>query len=516
MSGIPESPEETLATAGVIFERYGADESGLMRHNGTTAAEVLELDPHDPLRIARLFVQRKYTRYGIRTLHHHLGTFHVWNGRCYAPLNLAEVRSAVYDFLECASRQTIKGEPAPLKPNRVLVSNVIDALQAVTNLPAAIRPPAWLQGAPASAAAAEIVPCANGLLHLPTGKLLPPTPTFFSLNAVDFDFDKHAPQPERWLKFLTSLWPDDPEAINALQEWFGYLLTTDTRQQKILLIVGPKRSGKGTLARVLTALIGQPNVCAPTLATLAQNFGLSPLIGKQLAIIADARLGARTDQHAVAERLLSISGEDGITIDRKYIEPWTGHLSTRFAILTNELPRLADVSGALVSRFIILTLRHSFLGREDLGLTERLLQELPGIMNWAIEGWRRLRERGYFVQPGSSDDAIQELEDLGSPIGAFLRECCEVAPGKTVNCALLFAHWCVWCEDQGRDHPGTVQSFGRDLRTAVPSLRTVQPRSLGAERGRRYEGIGLQTDLPTGVTVRAEAIVDAKSRGSAV
>jgi putative DNA primase/helicase len=516
MSGIPESPEEKLIRAGVVVEHYDPGETKGTLRNGTTAAEPLELDPHDPLRIARLLVQRNYTRDGIRTLHHHMGTFCGWNERRYAFLELLEIRSAVYSFLEGALRRTNKGGLTPLKPNMVLVSNVIDALQAVTNLPAVVRPPVWLQGALASASAAEIVPCANGLLHLSTGKLLPPTPTFFSLNAVGFDFDEYAPPPDLWLGFLSSLWPDDPEAIETLQEWFGYLLTTDTRQQKILLIVGPKRSGKGTLARVLTALIGQPNVCAPTLATLAQNFGLSPMIGKQLAIIADARLGARADQHAVAERLLSISGEDGITIDRKFIEPWTGRLSARFAILTNELPRLADVSGALVSRFIVLTLRHSFLGREDLGLTERLLQELPGIMNWAIEGWHRLRKRGYFVQPGSSEDAIQELEDLGSPVSAFLREWCEVAPGKIVNCALLFAHWRVWCEDQGRDHPGTVQSFGRDLRSVVPGLATVNRRASGDERERHYEGIGLHADIPTGVRVRAEAAAEAKSGKSAI
>ena len=104
------------------------------------------------------------------------------------------------------------------------------------------------------------------------------------------------------------------------------------------------------MGRVLTALLGKSNVCAPTLASLSQCFGLWPLIGKQLAIISDARLGGRADQQAIAERLLSISGEDGITIDRKYLVQWTGRLTTRFVIMTNELPRITDASGALASR----------------------------------------------------------------------------------------------------------------------------------------------------------------------
>ena len=102
-------------------------------------------------------------------------------------------------------------------------------------------------------------------------------------------------------------------------------------------------------------------------------------------------------------------------------------------ILTNELPRIADSSGALASRFHRPDAHKSFYGREDHDLTGRLLGELPGILNWSIEGWERLRDRGRFQQPASSAEAIQELEDLGSPIGAFIRERCTVAPGRSVQ-----------------------------------------------------------------------------------
>ena len=120
----------------------------------------------------------------------------------------------------------------------------------------------------------------------------------------------------------------------------GYILGGDTSQQKIPLFVGPKRAGKGTIARVLTGLLGAHNVAAPTLASLSTNFGLSPLIGKPLALISDARLSGRSDSSVVVERLLSISGEDSLTIDRKYLDQWTGRLPTRLALMTNELPQL--------------------------------------------------------------------------------------------------------------------------------------------------------------------------------
>ena len=187
----------------------------------------------------------------------------------------------------------------------------------------------------------DLIACANGLLRLSTRELIPHTPTLFSENALTFNYDPEALDPVEWLAFLNSIWGDDREAIDTLQEMFGYLLTADTRQQKIFLVVGPKRAGKGVIARVLTAVLGQDNVCGPTLGTLGQNFGLQTLIGKRAAIIADAELGGRADQQSIAERLLGISGEDATTIDRKFLPAWSGRLSTRFLILTNELPRLA-------------------------------------------------------------------------------------------------------------------------------------------------------------------------------
>ncbi|MGV7240926.1 hypothetical protein [Caballeronia sp. M23-90] len=110
-------------------------------------------------------------------------------------------------------------------------------------------------------------------------------------------------------------------------------------------------------------------------------------------------------------------------------------------MLSNELPRLNDASGALSSRFVIVTLQNSFLGKEDHGLKDRLLGELPGIFNWAIQGWRDLNQRGYFVEPASSRDAVEELAALTSPTRRFVGNRCTVGPGKTVGVGDIYAAW---------------------------------------------------------------------------
>jgi len=324
------------------------------------------------------------------------------------------------------------------------------------------------------------------VLHLPTMARIEPTPQLFVTSALDFDYDPDAPPPTRWLEFLDQVLPVDPESVRLLQTWFGYVLTGNTSLQKMLMLVGPRRSGKGTVARVLARLVGTENVCGPTTSSLAGQFGLQPLIGKSLAIVSDARF---CGEHVpiVVERLLCISGEDALTVDRKFLGGATLKLGVRFAFLTNELPKLTESSGALAGRFLIVRFAQSFYGREDPFLTEKLLQELPGILKWAIEGWQRLRSDGRFIEPSSSRSAVEELEDLLSPVGAFVRERCLVGPQYRRRLSDLYAAWSQWCAANGRDHAGTVQGFGRDLAAAVPGARTRRHNVTG----RFIEGVGL-------------------------
>ena len=259
------------------------------------------------------------------------------------------------------------------------------------------------------------------------------------------------------------------------------------------MIVGPKRCGKGTILRVLRALVGLMNVAAPTLSSLGERFGLWPLIGKSIAAISDARLSGRSDQAAIIERILSITGEDAQTIDRKRLAPVTVKLSTRFVIVSNELPRLSDASGAFVGRTILLRLTESFFGREDRQLTDKLLTELPGILLWSIAGWQSLNERGYFQQPDTGLERLQQFTDLCSPIGAFVSERCHVDAEASVAVDDLYAEWQRWNHVGGKTHTTDKAVFGRDLVAFLPSVQRRR-RRIGedGERVPVYEGIALR------------------------
>jgi putative DNA primase/helicase len=423
--------------------------------------------PGEPMPNARLFLEHKYGHQDRCLLIHQGGQFYSWDGTCWPALDDPMLRAELYKWFDTKTYLSKDGEK-PFAPTTSKIANLMGATEALTIIDSSILTPAWLT--PGDYSADELISCANGLVHWPSRTLTEHRPGYYAHHSLPFAFDPTAAPPVKWLAFLGELWGGETETIGTLQEMFGYLVSGDTSQQKMFLMVGPKRGGKGTIARVLTQMIGRHNVAGPTLASLGTNFGLQDLIGKPVAVISDARIGPKSDASVIAERLLSISGEDLQNVDRKYQTPWSGYLPTRFVILTNELPRFTDSSGALASRFIVLMLHKSFYGRENPALTEELCEELPGIFNWALDGLQSLRARKRFQQPQSSQDAIQELEDLASPVGAFIRDCCSLGPDKSIEVDALYRRYQKWCEHTGRG-ASNRQVFGRDLRASRPEIK---------------------------------------------
>ena len=438
----------------------------------------------DPATEAQAFLETGMAD-GVYRLQFWRGGFQRWANGQYAEVPYAEVRG--FTIRNLNERFTRLGA--------VMTSDVLDQIKALSLLRSQIEPPAWIEGAKGWRPD-EVLSTPTGLVHLPSfieghdKYIIPATPKFFTFSAIDYPFAADPPTPTTWQWFLNCLFGDDAESIELLREWFGLSLLPVTRYQKILFIVGPKRSGKGTICRVLTRLVGAGNVCNPTLGSLADRFGLWSIIGKLLAIVSDARLSGRNDQAPIVERLLSISGEDSQTIDRKNLPPWNGKLQARFVICTNEVPRLNDTSGALASRMLVLQLRESFFGTEILDLTDKLIAELPGILRWAIDGWRLLREHGRFTEPASSIAVAGELADLGSPVGVFVREKCRVDSESTIPRSVLYGAYQDWCKAAGRQHFEDEAGFGRLLRATVSSLRDSAPRINGKPL-RHYVGIDL-------------------------
>ncbi len=490
---LPDLPDETKCGADDFLVHYSAGEFRKLLNEAIESEPIEAIEVKVPANqldpateVAEML--EGITQDGVCRLRFWRGSFYLWSKGAYREKDAAQVRSEVVQYLNQHARNL----------STAVVANMLDQMRAQTMLSHDMDAPAWLAGKhdwPAN----ELLVAQNGIYHLPSlvdGKPchIDPTPQLFSTIALEYDLAADAKRPDAFLSFLEQLWPDDPLSIATLQELLGYLISGNTKQQKIAFLVGPKRSGKSTIGRIIQQLVGPKNTATPTLATLGMDFGLWSLVGRSVAIIADARISGRSDRAIVTERLLSISGEDHLDIHRKYLQPLTAvKLPTRLVLLSNELPRLVDASGALASRMIVLRMQRSWYGSEDTGLFDRLLPEMPGILLWAIGGWKRLRDRGHFIQPESGRELLEDMYELSSPITAFVDACCELGPEHRIPRNELYERYTEWCEEGGKMRCADQAGFGRDLRAAFSTLGSEYPR-IGGKRVRCYSGINLRME----------------------
>jgi putative DNA primase/helicase len=463
--------------------------------------------PSSPMAVAR--VLEPELRVGADfTLRNWRGGWWQWHTSHWAEIEPLALRKRLYVWTEHAVFMTTTKngpEDRSWSPDQKKVANLADALASIVLLDRNVQVPSWLSAGHEDTGA--VVACRNGLLKLDGRVLMPHDPGYFNLVAVPFDYDAAATEPREWLKFLATLWPGGGDGqVAALQEWFGYVISGRTDMQKIFAIIGPPRSGKGTIATVLTALAGAANVAGPTLASLAMQFGLQPLLGKSLALISDARIGRSADTAIIVERLLTISGEDVLSIDRKHKEAWEGRIPARLMLLSNELPRFSDSSGTIATRFVVAETVTSFLGREDRALRARLMAELPGILNWALAGLERLLAQGRFTDTAVSVEAVEIMRLTASPYAPFVDEQCVVGPQYEVAVDALWQAWKLWCFNNDREKAGVKQWLGRDLKSVVPGLHVVQPRDPDTRKQyRAYRGLGLRVDYPVAARALDEA-----------
>lgn len=502
---MPDDPPPDLENIAHKIDRaqvkLAAKDEAARVDEGASAGDVdndaVILNPQAPLENARALLRARFERDGHRIVHHHGGQLFVWEGARYKARGVQAIENEIYEYLEGTLSWKGKGDAkrlGPFNPERAHVGNVMHALSAVTNQEDGSEP-RWLQPQPGDLPATELLACANGLLHLPTRQLLPHSPRFFNLAAVPYAFDPSA-KASKMPKFLNEIFPGDQESIDTLQELCGYFLTPDVRLHKIAMFIGKPRSGKGTVGRVLQKLLGDDNVVTPSLSGLGTNFGLAPFIGKRLAFVPDARFPKRSDQQVMlAERLVSISGEDAQTIDRKNKDVWTGTLTTRFLLSSNDVPKIKDVSGALAERFLLLNFQQSFAANPNRNLTNELLAELPAILNWALDGLDRLRARGDFIQPKSAAATKAALQEATSAVTGFVRERCNLDPSKSTKRKDVFDAWNAFCVANGIDEHGSMSDFSNELYSAF-GIEWKQE-TKGQLRGDRvYTGIELRRAQP--------------------
>jgi putative DNA primase/helicase len=352
-----------------------------------------------------------------------------WNGAFYDKAPEQRMIDMACEYLDKAQSKSGEEGLVRFKPTTRDVAALMTFLRSNVGLDDRVAPPKWLDER-TSPCADNLLAFRNCLVDITTGKTYPHEPWLWMHDGVDFDYDPKARCP-RWAKFLRELFPHDEEARETIEEQLGYGMTIDNQFEKAALWIGDPRSGRGTLAHIQELLVGINGHTSLNIHTWHKNENSRQgMIGKRAGIFHDVRLKpAKQYGHTgydaggvdseSQQLLLELISGDLTEIGRKYLDAWKGKPFVKFILISNKVPNFNDE--VLVTRFIVIEFKESFLNREDPTLKRTVLpSELPGIANRCLAAYRRLLRRGRFVQPTSGLLLLQKVKAAVNSWAAFM------------------------------------------------------------------------------------------------
>jgi putative DNA primase/helicase len=312
----------------------------------------------------------------------------------------------------------------------------------------------------------------NGLLNWQTGELHPHSPLRLSTIQVPVNYDPNQ-QITLIKEFFKSVVPED--TVDTMAELFGYCLVPTTKYHKAFMFTGEGSNGKSTVIDLLTTFIGEDNITNITLQDLEKNrFKVAQLNGKLLNTFADLSYQALE----TSGMFKSIVSGDRISAEYKGKDAFDFRPFARLVFSANEVPTSRDVSKAFFRRWIIVPFPYTFDSSnpsarpKDPNLLEKLTTEesLSALLNFALDGLRRLEEQGSFTENASTKLALEKYKKESDNVALFLEEMCVQASYALCSTKQLFAEYESWCEESGLKSLGRIR-FNKRLQDHIPTLR---------------------------------------------
>ena len=328
----------------------------------------------------------------------------------------------------------------------------------------------------------ELLCVANGTLDLRTGELRESRPEDFITVQVPVAYDPSASCP-RWMQFTTEVWPC-PENIDLryyIRQFVGYCVTGRINAQTFHVLWGSGANGKSVFIAVLRGLLGgYIKEAAPSTFVQGRHpdpnrHGLAALKGARVVTTTEVRGDGVLDLATVK----ATTGGDEVTCRHLYGNFFSYVPTFKPILVCNAKPRIKEDSQGVWRRLRLVPFTESFEGdRCDPDLTRKLLAELPGIMNWALDGLKSLRS-GWLV-PVAIRAATNDYRADESPLATFLDERYDTSTKEWQSSAAIYAAFKKWQEERG-DRPWTRRAVGNAL-----SGHGIEAGKKGKDRTRGY------------------------------
>lgn len=300
----------------------------------------------------------------------------------------------------------------------------------------------------------DLLNCRNGVLNLRTGALSPhdPSQRFTHCTAVDY---KPAADQSVWVQWLSET-VSNPDAIAWLQKAVGYSLTGHTREEILIYLYGPPRSGKGAFTETLLAMLGSPLAKEINFGTFTaqrtgdtQNFDLAPLKPCRLVAASESNAYERFNEAKVK----AITGGNEIYCAFKHRTHFGYRPQFKIWLSSNHQVNADPDDDAVWGRLRLIEFPHSHLGREDKRLKERLRSPsvLEGVLVWAVQGamqWYELGSQG-LSEPASSLALKQVQRETLDAVGMWVDERCEIGSHHFTGGGELYQSYERWCKGNG-------------------------------------------------------------------
>lgn len=254
----------------------------------------------------------------------------------------------------------------------------------------------------------------------------------------------------RFSRFLEEIFQPDTDGIQksqALLEMIGYSLMSDARYERFVLLVGNGANGKSVLMEIVKALLGMKNVSAVQPSQFGNKFQRAHMHMKLANLVTEIPEGAEI---ADAELKAIVSGEL-TTAEHKNQNPFDFCPFATCWFGTNHMPHTRDFSDALFRRAIVIPFNRKFiLGVDaDPNLKISLLEELPGILNLALNAFGNVIRSGSFTEPDSCKKAKQDWRLEADQVAQFVAEKCFADQSSSIASSELYHEYQLWADDAG-------------------------------------------------------------------
>jgi putative DNA primase/helicase len=303
----------------------------------------------------------------------------------------------------------------------------------------------------------------NGLIRLSDMQFEEHRPELRTIMQLPVEY-VHGAECPRLLEFLSTV--TYSECLPIIQEMFGYCLMNTMQYEKSFLLYGEGQNGKGTLISVMQRFFGEQNTSNVGLQSLAENrFAAASLFGKMVNLHADIPNRLIEDTSLFKE----LTSGDRIQAEEKHKAAFSFNNRAKLVFSANELPSSKDNSDGFHRRWVIIPFPNKFNDRE---LRSQLFSdlEMSGILNWAIEGAKRLVKQGGFSESKIVREKVQDYREKSDNVYHFLRERCEIGgPNDTVKKQDLYNAYRKACVDWGV-HPVNQANFNQRVRVVYPNV----------------------------------------------